>query len=141
MSMDGKNRTAMIIDLDTRSYSNDILSFTLDYESQVLYWVLGNHSNSRLIIKRSNVDGTNQQTILQLQNVYYVSYYYRHHSSGLTIFNETLFLSLPRTRELYKIGINGDMLMLINSVCRFWNYQLKVTNQPSGYSSMQGESF
>ena len=74
MSMDGKNRTA-IIDVDTRSYHDAILTLTLDYQVQALYWVFGNYSNRSLIIKRSNVDGTNQKTILQLQNVYYRYYY------------------------------------------------------------------
>ena len=142
MSMDGKNRTA-IIDV-TSSYGDVILSLTLDYPAQVLYWVYGNHSNYSLIIKCSNTDGTNQQTILQLQNVhydyYYYYYYHRHYSStyssGLTVYNKTLFLSLTMTSDLYKIGINGDTSLFINSsaqvFCRFQNYQLKATNQPKG---------
>ena len=139
ISMDGNNRTAII---DVIWYHNAILSFTLDYQAQVLYWVYGNDSNGSLMLKRSNIDGTNQQTILQLQNVYYdyyyyYRYYYRFYSdaSGLsTVYNETLFLSLTLTRELYKLGINGDALLLINSsvLCRFQNSQLKMTNQPSG---------
>ena len=137
MSMDGKNRTT-IIDVDTRSYRDAILSLTLDYQAQVLYWAFANYSNDSLIIKRSNADGTNQQTILQLQNVYLYYYhrYYSYYSPGLTVYNKILFLSLPSTRDLYKIGINGDTSLFINSsaeiFCRFRNYQLKVTNQPSG---------
>ena len=63
MSMDGSNRTT-IIDVDAY---DAILSLTLDYQAQVLYWVYGDDSNGSLIIKCSNVDGTNQQIILQLQ--------------------------------------------------------------------------
>jgi hypothetical protein len=137
--MDGNNRTA-IIDI-TGSYGDAILALTLDYQAQVLYWVFGNGSNGSLVIKRSNIDGTNQQTILRLQNVYYYYYHHHHlffylHSLGLTLYNETLFLSLSSTRELYKIGINGDALLLINNsaqvFCTFQNYQLRATNQPSG---------
>ena len=137
-SMDGRNRTT-IIDVDTR---DAIFSLTLDYQAQVLYWVYGNDSNGSLIIRRSNTDGTNQQTILQPQNVYYDYYYYYFffygttYSSALTVYNKTLFLSLPMIRDLYKIGINGDTSLFINSsaqvFCRFQNYQLKATNQPSG---------
>ena len=141
MSMDGKNRTA-IVDVDTGSYHDVILSLTLDYQAQVLYWVFGNDSNGSLIIKCSNVDGTNQQTILQLQNVHYDYYNYHrfyHYSLGLSIsvYNETLFLSSSPTRELYKIRTNGDTLLLINNsahqvFCGFRNLQVKVINQPSG---------
>ena len=144
MSMDGKNRTA-IIDVDTY---DAILSLTLDYQAQVLYWVFGNASNGSLIIKCSNIDGTNQQTILQLQNVYYDYYIYHllhHYSWGLSIsvYNETLFLSSSPTRELYKIRTNGDTLLLINNsahqvFCGFRNFQLKAINQPSG--QFHGES-
>ena len=137
MSMDGKNRTT-IIDVNTRSDYNAILSLTLDYQAQELYWVFANYSNHSLIIKHSNTDGTNQQTILQLQNVHYDYYYnYYHYPPGLTVYNKTLFLSLPLTRDLYKIGINSDTSesLFINSsaqFCRYQNYQLKATNQPSG---------
>ena len=138
MSMDGRNRTT-IINVDTY---DTILSLTLDYQAQVLYWVFGNDSNGSLIIKCSNVDGTNQQTILQLQNVHYDYYnyhYWYHYSLGLSIsvYNETLFLSSSPTRELYKIRTNGDTLLLINNsahqvFCGFRNLQVKVINQPSG---------
>ena len=138
MSMDGRNRTT-IIDVDTY---DAILSLTLDYQAQVLYWVYGNDSNGSLIIKCSNIDGTNQQTILQLQNVYYDYYIYHpfhHYSLGLsiTVYNETLFLSLSSMSELYKIRTNGDTLLLINNsayqvFCTFRTLQLKAINQPSG---------
>ena len=132
MSMDGKNRTA-IIDVDTRSDHDIILSFTLDYHAQVLYWIFSNNDSHRLNIKCLKIDGKIQR-IIYLRLHY--AHYYNCYSSGLAIFNETLFLSLSRMSELYKIGINGDMLPLINSsakvFCRFWNYQLKATNQPSG---------
>ena len=128
--MDGKNRTAIIdVESDTGSYRDIILSLTLDYQIQVLYSVFWNNRNDNLIIKRFNTDGTNQQIILQLQGRYY-------YSVGLTVYNKTLFLSLPSTRDLYKIGINGDASLFINNstqvFCRFRNYQLKATNQPSG---------
>ena len=141
MSMDGRNRTT-IIDVDTR-YRDAILSLTLDYQAQVLYWVYGNDSNGSLMLKCSNIDGTNQQTILQLQNVCYDYHSYHlfyHYSRGLsiTVYNETLFLSLSPTRELlyYKKRMNGDTLLWINNsaqvFCRFRNLQLKAINQPSG---------
>ena len=138
MSMDGRNRTT-IIDVDAH---DAIVSLTLDYQTQVLYWVYGNDSNGSLTIKCSNVDGTNQQTILLLQNVYYEYYIYHllhHYSRGLsiTVYNETLFLSLSPMSELYKIRTNGDTLLLINNsayqvFCRFRTLQLKAINQPSG---------
>ena len=128
--MDGKNRTA-IIDVGTKSDHDIILSFTLDYHAQVIYWIFSNNDSHRLNIKCLNTDRKIQQ-IIYLRLHY--THYYNRYSSGLTIFNETLFLSLSRMSELYKIGINGDMLPLINSsaqvFCRFWNYQLKATNQP-----------
>ena len=148
MSMDGNNRT-VIIEADT---NDTMLSLTLDYQTQVLYWIFGNNSNGSLNIKRSNTDGTNQQTILQLQNIYYYYYNYFHlhrffydliHLFGLTVYNETLFLSLPwmSNNEIYKLetnDINGENFstLFINSsaqvLCRFPFYQIKVTNQPSG---------
>ena len=135
MSMDGNNRT-VIIEVDT--YYNAVVSLTLDYQAQVLYWIFGNNSNSSLSIKRSNTDGTNQQTILQLQNVHYYYYYLYHYPSGLTMYNDTLLFSLSWTREVYKLRTNGENFTLfINSsmpvFCRNQRYQFpKVTNQPSG---------
>jgi hypothetical protein len=149
MSMDGNNRTAIIE--HNLQYHRDyaiLLSFTLDYQTQVFYWIFYiNGSDGNLIIQRSNVDGTNQQTILRLQNLLFYDFYYYilnnhyysyevYNSLGLTVYNETLFLSLSWTGELYKIGMNGDALLLINNsakvFCRYQNYQLKVTYQPSG---------
>ena len=140
MSMDGNNRTA-IIDYEMDTYHNAVVSLTLDYQTQVLYWVYGNSSNHSLSIKRSNTDGTNQQTILQLQNVhyhYYYFYFFYPYSSGLTAYNETLYLTLSWIREIYKLGTNGENFntLFINSsaqllFCKRF-YQIKVTNQPSG---------
>ncbi len=139
--MDGHNRTA-IIDVDNWSYGDAIVSLTLDYQAQVLYWLFGTNSNRRLVIKRSNIDGTNQQTILRLQNERYMYQYHYYddpfyHYLGLTVYNETLFLSSSWTRKLYKLGMNGDALLFIDNseqlvFCRFRKYQLKATNQPSG---------
>ena len=136
--MDGNNRT-FIIDVDTY---DAILSLTLDYQAQVLYWILGDHGNHSQIIKHSNIDGTNQQTILQLRNVYYdhylFHYYFYSMTSGLTVYNETLFLSSSWTSEVYKLGINGENFntLFINSsgqvFCRFRISQLKVAKQPTG---------
>ena len=69
-----------------------------------------------------------------------IIYYYRFYSDAsglkywLSVYNETFFLFLTLTRELYKLGTNDDALLLINSsvLCRFRNSQLKMTNQPSG---------
>ena len=136
--MDGNNRT-VIIDVDTYDF---ILSLTLDYEAQVLYWILGDNSNYSQIIKRSNIDGTNQQTILQLRDEYYDYFlFYRHFysiTSGLTVYNETLFLSSLWTNEVYKLGTNAENFntLFINSsgqvFCRFQTPQLKVAKQPTG---------
>ena len=129
MSMDGKNRTT-IIDVDTY---DTILSLTLDYQAQVLYWVLGNNNSRSLLIRCSNTqsDGATQQTIFQRKNIYYHRFFYL---SGLSVYNEILFLSISWTRELYKIGTNGDTQLLINSlmICIFQGSQLRVTNQPLG---------
>ena len=136
--MDGNNRTT-IIDVDT--IDNDaILSLTLDYQAQVLYWVFIDYDNRSQTIKRSNIDGTNQQTILQLRDElldHFFYFYILGYSLGLTVYNETLFLSVSRTREMYKLGTNGEnfTLFINNSAqvfCRFRYNQLKVTNQPSG---------
>ena len=127
MSMDGKNRTAIITNVS-------ILSVTLDYQTQVLYWVCdcGDHS---LTIKSSNIHGTNQQTIYyNIQSWYY--YYIT--PPGLTIYNDTLLLSSPRMSKVYKLGINGttfDTFIDDSVLCRI-KYLLKVTKQPLGESSM-----
>ena len=138
--MDGNNRTA-IIDVDNY---DAILAFTLDYQAQVLYWILGDNSNQSQIIKRSNIDGTNQQTILQLRDEFYDYYYFFHHhysfysKTSLTVYNETLYLSSSWTSEVYKIGIHSENFntLFINSsgqvFCRFQSSQLKVAKQPSG---------
>lgn len=144
MSMDGKNRT-VVIGVNTSYYDNIMFSFTLDYQAQVLYWVFGDYHNHTISIKCSNIDGTNRKTILQLNDSYYYDFYYYYHyhlvyrldSWGLTVYNETLFLSPPRMREIYKLGTNGEnFITLINSsaqvFCRFRYYQLKVIKQPSG---------
>ena len=128
MSMDGKNRAAIITNVS-------ILSVTLDYQAQVLYWVCdcGDHN---LTIKSSNIYGTNQQTIYH-DNIL-SRYYYYSTPPGLSIYNETLLLSSPRTSEVYKLGINGTTLnTFINDsvLCRI-KYLLKVTKQPLGESSM-----
>ena len=92
MSMDGNNKT-VIIGVDTYAERDAIFSLTLDYQTQVLYWIFGNNSNGSLNIKSSNTDGTNQQTILQLQNVHYNYYLYIFHyfyydrPLGLTVYN------------------------------------------------------
>ena len=132
MSMDGKNRT-VVIGVNTLYHDNAIQSLAVDYHAQVLYWV---HYINRTVItiKRSNIDGTNQQAILHHHHHYYYYYYY---SWGLTVYNETLFLSSPWMKEVYKLGINGEnFITLINSsaqvFCRFYYHQLKVIKQPSG---------
>ena len=135
--MDGKNRTIIInVNRNSTYYYDAILSLTLDYQAQMIYWVFGNYSNHSLTIKRSNIDGTNQQTISQPIQIY--GYYYAFdYPPGLTMYQETLFMSLPWMREIYKIGINGEnFTTFINSsaqvFCSGYYYQLKVTKQPSG---------
>ena len=70
MSMDGKNRIA-IIDVDTRSDRDIILSFTLDYHAQVLYWIFSNNDSHRLNIKCFNIDG-------KIQRIIYLRLHYTH---------------------------------------------------------------
>ena len=140
MSMDGNNRT-VIIGVDPYSY-DVILALTLDYQAQVFYWIFGHHDNHSLIIKRSSSDGTDQQVILQLRDVHFDYFIFDRHSfaylSGITVYNDTLFLSLSWPREVYKVGINGENFstLFINDFievfCIFDNSQLKVTSQPSG---------
>ena len=141
MSMDGRNRTVVVG--VTTSYDHTILSLTLDYQAQVLYWAFGDGHNHTLSIKCSNIDGTNKNTLLQLNESYYHDYYYYHYHHfrydlwGLAVYNKTLFLSLPRKREVYKLGINGEnFITFISSstqtFCRFRYHQIKVTTQPSG---------
>ncbi len=128
--MDGNNRT-VVIDANMHANVNKILSLALDYQNQVLFWVSHNRSASLVTIKRSNIDGKKQQTILQLSGYY--SYYY---STGLTVLNETLFLSMSdsQIREVYKLGTNDENFTNSSAqvFCRLRYYQLKVTKQPPG---------
>ena len=129
MSMDGKNRTVVI------NYNDDaIISFTLDYQTQVLYWISGNNGHS-IVFKHSNVDGTNNQTIYHDRN-YNIIYYNNYYDTppGLTIHKETLYLSIPWMREVYMLGTNGaNFTTFINDsvLCRV-KYHIKVTKQPLG---------
>ena len=141
MSMDGRNRT-VVVGVNTSYYGHTIRSLTLDYQAQVLYWAFGDGHNHTLSIKCSNIDGTNKNTLLQLNESYYYDYYYYHyhhsrHDLWVAVYNKTLFLSLPWKSEVYKLGINGEnFITFISSstqaFCRFWYHQIKVTNQPSG---------
>ena len=135
--MNGNNRT-VIIDVDniTSSIEYAILAFTLDYHTQVLYWVFGDGDDNSLTVTSSNVDGTNRQTILRLTNGYNIYYYHLldRYPPGLTVYKETLLLSmnvvysikLGRTSKNFTIFINSSML------CRNDYNQLKVTKQPPG---------
>ena len=135
MSMDGKNRTA-IINLNRQQYYADtILSLTLDYHAQILYWIFYHRSNNTLVIESSNVNGINRRTIFPLMNN---AVNYRRSlrfPPRLTIYNDTLFLSSPWSDEVYKLRASGDnFTTFINSLvfCRDNYYHLKVTEQLSG---------
>ena len=135
MSMDGKNRT-VIINLDRfRYYVDTILSVTLDYHAQMLYWIFYRKSNNTLVIESSNVNGTNRQTILPLMST---TVNYRHSlrfPPRLTVYNDTFFLSSPWSDEVYKLRASGDNFMIfINYLvfCRDNYYHLKVTEQLPG---------
>ena len=134
MSMDGKNRT-IIINLERRQYYVDtILSLTLDYQAQMLYWIFYHRNNDSLVIESSNVNGTNQQTILPLINN---TVNYRHSlrfPPRLTIYNDIFFLFSPWSDEIYKLRTSGDNFMTFANSLAFCrdNYHLKVTEQPPG---------
>ena len=135
MSMDGKNRT-VIIDLDRwRYYVDTVLSLTLDYQAQMLYWIFSHRNNRSLMIETSNVNGTNRRTILSLANN---TVNYRHSlrfPPRLTTYNDIFFLSSPWSDEIYKLLISGDNFMTFtNSLvfCRDNYYHLKVTEQLPG---------
>ena len=137
MSMDGKNRT-VIINLDRfQYYADTILSISLDYHAQMLYWIFYRKSNNNtLVIESSNVNGTNRRTVLPLMNT---TVNYRHalrFPPRLTVYNDTFFLSSPWSDEVYKfVRASGDNFMtFINSLvfCRDKYYHLKVTEQLPG---------
>lgn len=134
MSMDGKNRT-VIINVNKRHEDDAILSLTLDYQAQVLYWVFGNYSNRSLHIERSNANGTNRQTIIHLPHIYNRNSL--HQPPGLTMNKDMLFLSsLYQDNEAYKLRTNGEnFTTFINrsTLFMFQPYHLKVTKQPPGY--------
>ena len=127
--MDGNNQS-VIID----SYQNHILSFTLNYQAQVLYWVGYDNYDHHLRVNSSNVDKTNRQTILQLSPEYY--YLGRRH--GLTLFENVLFLSLPRNRELYKFSIGQNLTSISNGMrCKLYGRLKVVTKQQQPPGNMQ----
>jgi hypothetical protein len=135
MSMDGRNRT-VLLNLDKRRYYVDtILSLTLDYHTQMLYWIFYHKSNNSLVIESSNVNGTNRRTVLPLMNNIVN---YRHalrFPPRLTKYNDTFFLSSPWSNELYKLRASGEnFTTFINNLvfCRDNYYHLKVTEQLPG---------
>jgi hypothetical protein len=135
MSMDGRNRT-VLLNLDKRRYYVDtILSLTLDYHTQMLYWIFYHKSNNSLVIESSNVNGTNRRTVLPLMNNIVN---YRHalrFPPRLTKYNDTFFLSSPWSNELYKLRASGDNFMtFINSLvfCKDNYYHLKVIEKLPG---------
>ncbi len=151
-SMDGNNRTIFIdVENITRSiYSVDfaILSFTLDHQAQVLYWIFGDESDHYLTLTSSNIiDGTNRQITSRLGDRYidYYSLLY-YYPPGITVHKETLLLSLSGWPNVVysvnlELGANNEnftMYTFLNSsesdsvLCRYGYHQLKATKQPSG---------
>lgn len=135
MSLDGMNRT-IISKLDKRRYYNDtILSLTLDYQTQILYYIFYYKSIGSLVIESSNVNGTNKHTILPVMND---AVNYRHSlrfPPRLTVYNGTLFLSSPWSDKMYKLrtsGVNFTTFINSSAFCIDNYYHLKVTKQPPG---------
>lgn len=135
MSMDGKNRT-VIINVNKRHEYDAVLSLTLDYEAQMLYWIFGNFHNSSLHIERSNTNGMNRQTVIHLPHTYNRNSL--HQPPGLTMNEDMLYLSsLYHNNEAYKLRTSGENFTTFidrSTLFMFQPYQLKVAkHQPPGY--------
>ena len=108
MSMDGNNKT----DLFTfEGYHHSIIAFTLDCQAQQLYWVgvdMDQSYTTFVSINRSNVDGTNMETIFILNQddyYYYFGYYGEIH---LSLFEQQLFVSSSTDYEISILDINQE---------------------------------
>ena len=76
-SMDGKNHTIII-----KSNLSPVVTLTLDYQTQVLYWIQVDPYLNKL--ESSNTDGMNRQTLLIFRNDIY---------HGLSLFRDIVLLS------------------------------------------------
>ena len=91
--MDGNNQTTII----AFNSSHTHITFTLDYQAQILYWV-DSHSNR---LESSNVDGTNRQILLISNDIY----------CGVSLFRDVLHLS-GYYGKVYTASKNGQDFQL-----------------------------
>lgn len=139
MSMDGKNRTVIVNEDNSGYYDDAILSFTLDYPTQILYWSFYDHNNHTLSFESSYADGSNRQ-ILQLidaDTIFYDYYYLYRYPSSLGVYKQTLFFSVSWRHQVYKLELarGENLVILFNSsaICGNKYYQIKVAKQqPAG---------
>ena len=118
VSMDGNNRTVLISNLNS-----SINSFTLDYQTQVLYLVFFNQT---LKVTSANIDGT---IIRQQQIPHYSSE--SESFSSLHIHKTMLYLSLWN-REVFTFGTGGENFTTFtnSSVHCFGQYRhLKIVSE------------
>lgn len=94
--MDGKNQTT-IIAFNSSYYTH--VTFTLDYQTQMLYWV-DSYSNT---LESSNADGKNRQ-ILLIKSDYH----------GVSLFRDVLFLS-GSYGKVYMANISGQNIQLVTA--------------------------
>lgn len=138
--MDGMNRTEIL----AFDYYQGIVAFTLDYQAQLLYWVLVDHYyyyyTNNVSIYSSTVDGTNIETVFRLNNDFYNNYYYYYGDIHLSLFEQRLFVS--SSTELFVLEINEenvttstivDRSLLCNS---FYRHYLTIISENK---QLQGE--
>ena len=97
--MDGTGRTVL--------HSSGLIwpnGITLDYSTQVLYWIDGNHDR----IESSNTDGSNRTVITD-------AYIYRPFS--ITVFRDTLYFT-DRQTGINSVPTSGGTVQVIyNNLC------------------------
>ena len=126
--MDGSNRTEVVDILYTPHHR--ILSLTLDYQAQVIYWVGYDNNDDSTRVNSSNVDGTNGQTILQFPTDYRYHYYYNTYQHGLSLFEDTFFLSKPLNSEVNKFIIGENLTTISNGMhCSSYYGRLKIVSE------------
>ena len=113
-----------IIDLDKRYYDcNIIFSFTLDYQTQVLYLAYCDCHNYSLKVNSSSTDGTNRQTVLHYPNTACSSYNLVMFS--LTKFEDTLYLSSSESDKIYSFKVNDENITTIINTSTFCDINLR----------------
>ena len=99
--MDGKNQT-IIIAFNSSFNTHDTVIFTLDYQTQMLYWV-DSYSNT---LESSNVDGTNRQILLITSDI---EFYH-----GVSLFRDILLLSGSYSK-IYMASTSGQNFQLMTA--------------------------